>query len=368
MQTIQPGRRICLTMESGLVRGLVWLAVAMSMSMGGCFQRVENEGVPATESVPIDRSVVVYSALDREFAEPVLKDLAKQAGVSLRSKFDVESTKTVGLTNTLIAESVQPRCDLFWNNEILNTIRLKERGLLQPYRPRHAGDVPAAFKDPDGNWYGFAARARILLVNTKSVSEAERPKGLADLVNPRWKGKIGIAKPLFGTTATQAACLFAAWGEEKAKAFFRELKANEVQVFSGNKQVATAAGSGLIALGLTDTDDATGEIEAGSPVAIVYPDREPGQLGTLFIPNTLAMMKDAPHPEAARRLADLIVSPEVEAALAQGPSAQVPLLNGTKKPAQVETPATVHPMDVDFQAAAKLWDQAAVFLTAEFAE
>ena len=167
---------------------------------------------------------------------------------------------------------------------------------------------------------GLPRSARILLVNTKSVSEAERPKGLADLVNPRWKGKIGIAKPLFGTTATQAACLFAAWGEEKAKAFFRELKANEVQVFSGNKQVATAAGSGQIALGLTDTDDATGEIEAGSPVAIVYPDREPGQLGTLFIPNTLAMMKGAPHPEAARRLADLILSPEVEAALARGPA------------------------------------------------
>jgi hypothetical protein len=58
MQTIQPGRRICLTMESGLVRGLVLLVVAMSMSMGSCFQRVENEGVPAIESVPIDRSVV----------------------------------------------------------------------------------------------------------------------------------------------------------------------------------------------------------------------------------------------------------------------------------------------------------------------
>ena len=154
-------------MGSGQVRGLVWLAVVMSV--GGCFQRIGNEGGPATDPAPIDSSVVVYSALDREFAEPVLNDLAKQAGVSLRSKFDVESTKTVGLTNTLIAESVQPRCDLFWNNEILNTMRLKERGLLQTYKPRHAEDVPAAFKDPDGHWYGFAARARILLVNTKSV-------------------------------------------------------------------------------------------------------------------------------------------------------------------------------------------------------
>ena len=184
----------------------------------------------------------------------------------------------------MIAESVQPRCDLFWNNEILNTIRLKERGLLQPYRPRHAGDVPAAFKDPDGNWYGFAAHARILLVNTKSMSEAERPKGLADLVKPRWKGKIGIAKPLFGTTATQAACLFAAWGKEKAKAFFRGLKANEVQVFSGNKQVATAAGSGQIAFGLTDTDDAMGDSRPAAPWQLSTPTASPASLARSSCP------------------------------------------------------------------------------------
>ena len=71
------------------------------------------------------------------------------------------------------------------------------------------------------------------------VSEADRPGGIKDLLDPKWKGKIGIAKPLFGTTATHAACLFAAWGDEKAKQYFRDLKANGVQVLSGNKQVAT---------------------------------------------------------------------------------------------------------------------------------
>ena len=200
------------------------------------------------------------------------------------------------------------------------------------------------------------------------VVETDRPHGLADLLNPKWKGKIGIAKPLYGTTATHAACLFAVWGEEKARKFFQDLKANDVQILSGNKQVATAVGSGQIAFGLTDTDDAMGEVEAGSPVVIVYPDREPGQLGTLFIPNTLAMIKGAPHRDAARTLADRILSPEVEEALADGPSAQIPLLKSTRKSARVETPATVHPMDVDFQAAAKVWDRAAVVLTELFSE
>jgi iron(III) transport system substrate-binding protein len=311
--------------------------------------------------------VVVYSSQDREFGQPILRDYAKRTGVEVLPKFDVESTKTVGLANDIIAEASRPRCDLFWNNEILNTLRLGRKGLLAPFHPPSAEGYPAAFKAKDGTWYGFAGRARILIVNTQLVTEADRPKGIKDLLDPKWKGKIGIAKPLFGTTATHAACLFAAWGDEKAKAFFQGLKANEVQVLSGNKQVATAAGSGQIAFGLTDTDDAMGEIEAGSPVVIVYPDRKPDELGTLFIPNTLAIIKGAPHPDAARALADHLLSPEVEAGLANGPSAQIPLLKSTEASARVETPKTVHAMDADFEAAAKVWNKVAAFLANEFA-
>src|SRR5262249_19823828 len=150
-----------------------------------------------------------------------------------------------------------------------------------------------------------------MLVNTQLVGEASRPRGIADLIDSRWQGKTAIAKPLFGTTATHAACLFACWGPERARTYFTALKANGVQVLSGNKQVAQADGSGQVAFGVTDTDDAIGEIAAGSPVAIVYPDRHEGELGTLFIPNTLAVIKGAPHSAAALALADHLLSPEV---------------------------------------------------------
>jgi iron(III) transport system substrate-binding protein len=161
--------------------------------------------------------------------------------------------------------------------------------------------------------------------------------------------------------------LFAAWGPEQARTYFSALKANGVQVLSGNEQVAQAVGSGQAAFGLTDTDDAMGEIAAGSPVAMIYPDRQAGELGTLFIPNTLAIIKGAPHPAAALALADHLLSPEVEAALAEGPSAQIPLLRTTNAPARVETPRTVHAMEVDFEAAARLWDEVARFLADTFA-
>jgi iron(III) transport system substrate-binding protein len=330
--------------------------------VSGCGGQPADQAPGAAKS----QTVVVYSALDREFSEPILAEYAKTTAVKVQPKFDVESTKTVGLTESIIAEARKPRCDLFWNNEILNTLRLKEKGLLAPFHPKHGADYPQVFRDADGMWYGFAARARILLVNTQKVPESARPKGVRDLLDPKWKGQIGLAKPLFGTTATHAACLFAKWGDDEAMKFFRALKANAPQILSGNKQVATAVGSGQLAFGLTDTDDAIGEVAAGSPVVIVYPDREENDLGTLFIPNTLAVVKGAPDFAAAEDLAGYLLSPDVETALAKGPSAQIPLNPHVDVALQVETPKTVHAMDVDFAAAARIWDKVAKFLVDEF--
>lgn len=310
--------------------------------------------------------VVVYTALDREFSEPILGWYGSSKGVDVLPKFDIESTKTVGLYNLLVFEKDSPRCDLFWNNEIVNTIRLKDKGVLAPFHPKNADNYPSTFKAKDGTWYGFAARARILLVNTTLIPDEAQPTSIQDLLDPKWKGKVGIAKPLFGTTATHAACLFAAWGDDRAKEFFRKLKANDVRVFSGNRQVATAVGNGEVAFGLTDTDDALAELSEGGPVTIVYPDRERDQLGTLFIPNTLALIRGARHQARAEDLANFLLSPDVEKALAQGPSGQIPLNPKVKAKALVETPRTVHAMDVDFEAAAHRWDDAAAFLTREF--
>jgi iron(III) transport system substrate-binding protein len=310
--------------------------------------------------------VIVYTALDSEFSEPIFDDFTAETGVAVRAKFDTESTKTVGLTQAILAEQRRPRCDLFWNNEILNTLRLQERGLLDAYHPPIADSYPAMYRSAEGFWHGFAARARVLIVNTDLVPEAERPQSIRDLTESKWRAKAAVAKPLFGTTATHAACLFAHWGDERAKGFFRELKANEVRILSGNRQVALSVGAGQLAFGLTDTDDAIIEVEKGMPVEIVYPDQGDDGLGTLFIPNTLAIIRGGPHPDAARRLVDYLLSAEVEAKLASGPSAQIPLNPAVDVKLRVETPRTVKSMQVDFDAAARHWDATAAFLREEF--
>jgi iron(III) transport system substrate-binding protein len=342
------------TSVNGMLKNAVNLVsiVAAAVLVTGCGEKAPSE-------------VVVYTALDREFSEPIFADFTKKTGIAVRSKFDTESTKTVELAQTIISERNRPRCDLYWNNEILNTLRLERQGLLRSYNSPAAADFPASARSPKGMWHGFAARARVLLVNTNQVSEERRPKSIRDLTDPQWR--CGIAKPLFGTTATHAACLFAAWGDQEAKDFFTALKVN-AQILSGNKQVAQAVAGGKLAVGLTDTDDALIEIANGMPVAIVYPDQEEGQMGTLFIPNTLALIKGSPNPEHAQQLVDYLLSAEVERQLAEGPSAQIPLRPGVPASPRVKTPSEVRAMNVDWNAAAEKWDTAAEFLKTEFTQ
>jgi len=243
---------------------------------------------------------------------------------------------------------------------------LDQAGLLSCYKTPSAKPFPAQYRSAQGVWHGFAARARVLIVNTDLVSKEKTPGSIMDLTDPVWKGKVGIAKPLAGTTASHAACLFAAWGDERAKDFFHAVKKN-ARVMAGNKQVALAVARGELAFGLTDTDDAIIELEKGLPVKIVYPDQGKGQLGTLFIPNTVAILERAPHRAAAEQLVDYLLSPQVEEALAAGPSAQIPLNPAVKIQTRVETPSSIRAMQVDFEEAAVQWSRAAKFLRQEFA-
>ena len=253
-------------------------------------------------------------------------------------------------------------------------MRLQKRVLLAAYAPSPAGDYPDPFQDPNHEWHGFAARARILIVNTR-LDRADYPTSIRDLADPRWKGRVGIAKPLFGTTATHAAVLFHQWDQETAESFFSAVKEN-AKVMSGNKQVALAVARGQLDWGITDTDDAMIEKEKGMPIEIVYPDQPTSDatadqaLGTLFIPNTLAVIKNGPNPKAAEQLIEFLLRPEIELQLAAGPSAQIPLaksVDADDERIRVMTPQTATAMETSWSGAAEKWDTAATFLRDEFA-
>src|SRR5262245_12483047 len=133
--------------------------------------------------------VVLYCAQDREFAEDLLSRFTRQSELKIAPKYDTEADKSVSLYFEIVHEKRRPRCDVFWNNEILSTIRLQKQGLLVPYAAESGNLYQHA---EDDTWHAFAARARVLIVNTDLVPEAERPRGLLELTDPRWK-EIGRA-------------------------------------------------------------------------------------------------------------------------------------------------------------------------------
>lgn len=317
--------------------------------------------------------VVLYCAQDQEFAADVLEAFRNQGGPRVAVKFDTEADKSVGFYRELVHEKSRPRCDVFWNNEILSTIRLQRKGLLEPYASPAALPFPASARATDHSWHAFAARARVLIVNTQLVAQDAMPGSLLDLAEARWRGKAVMARPQFGTSATQAACLFAVMGEEKARTYYRGLRENGIRLAPGNKQVAEWVGQGRtptgeeVAVGVTDTDDAMAEVKAGRAVALVFPDAD--GFGTLFIPNSVAIIKACPNAAGARRLVDYLLSAEVEEKLARSDSYQIPLNPEVRVDLapELRTPATVKAMQVDFGRAADLWDEVQKFLVADFA-
>ena len=327
-------------------------------------ERADSRQTPDSKDSGL--SIVVYTALDREFSEPIFDDFTSETGIKIRAKYDTEANKSVALANLIIAEKERPRCNVLWNNEIIHTLRLQKEGLLAVYKSEQRDSYDPQFYDSNGHWHGFAARARVLLVNKKLVAKQDFPNSIYDLADPKWKGRAAIAKPLFGTTASHATCLFTTLGEDNASQLFSQIKAN-ARVFAGNKQVAQAVASGVVDFGLTDTDDAMIEIENGHPVEIVYPDQETNQMGTLFIPNTLAIIKGSSSGnEQAKRLVDFLLSAKTEAKLAAGRSAQIPLNSQSIAKVRVQTPRTIRPMKVNFNDAASAWKQVSKHLRKQF--
>jgi iron(III) transport system substrate-binding protein len=293
--------------------------------------------------------LVVYCSLDQEFSEGLMRRFEAETGLRVRAEYDIEANKNVGLASRIREERGRVRCDVFWSNEFAQMVSLGEEGLLEPYDSPSAAGIPEAFRDPARRWTGFAARARVFIVNTE-LADPAAISSMWDLVDPRWSGKVAMARPLAGTTPTHMAALWPVLGEAEARRYVETVArlADEgaLQLATGNAHVMRLVREGQCAFGWTDTDDFHVAREGGYPVAAVYPDQD--SIGTLLIPNTIAVIAGGPHPEAARRFVDWALRPEIEAELAASRSAQIPVRADVPRPEHVVDPTGFRAMAVDY--------------------
>ncbi len=135
-------------------------------------------------------------------------------------------------------------------------------------------------------------------------------------------------------------------------------------VVDGNAVVRDLVVEGELPLGFTDTDDVNVAVQAQKPVDMIFPDSR--GLGTLLIPNTVALIQGCRHPDEARTLIDYLLSREVESRLAFSESAQIPTRDGVKKPKHVSHIASIGVMKVDYAKVAAKMDEAARFCQSLF--
>lgn len=291
------------------------------------------------------RQVVLYCSVDQSIAEPIIAEFETQTGIKVLARFDTEASKTVGLVQRIRAEAASPIADVFWSSEIFHTIRLAREGLLAQYHSDQTEHWPAKLTDYNGRWYGFALRGRVIAYNTARVSSDDAPRSLEDLLESKWKGRLVMARPEFGTTSGDVASWFAHYGGERAKKILQLLKANKIRLVDGNSTAVRMIATGQADVCLTDTDDVYAAQRNGWPIAMNYLNQ--GGDGPLAIPNTAAVIKGGPHPDEARELMDFLLSERLEEMLARSDSHNSPIHPSLTR--QFQQYVILKPLDVDYE-------------------
>jgi iron(III) transport system substrate-binding protein len=268
----------------------------------------------ATAPAQTDADVVLYSSIDEPELTPIVRRFEKATGLTVRVVTDTEATKTTALVQRLQAEHEHMQADVYWGNELFNTINLSEAGYFDRYRPPTAEDVPADWRSADDLYTCVGVRARTIAISTRPefAGLVAGIHGLQDLANPALKGKIGISDPAFGTVSAHLAALDVLWGDNLYRRFLEDLRANGVELLPGNSVVADEIVAGKLAVGTTDNDDVATSRDEGGAITGVLPDQGDSGEGTLLVPGSVALLHGAPHSEAAKQLMDYLCSPAVE--------------------------------------------------------
>jgi iron(III) transport system substrate-binding protein len=223
-----------------------------------------------------------------EQAHPGVKlEIYRASGTTILQKILTESRAGAHLADAVLTEGavLQP---------------LKEANLLVKFDSPERKAFEARFKDKDGFWTDVYPTVHSIPYNTKLVAQKDLPKRYTDLLDPKWKGKLGANRNNYMFIAA----MLDLYGKEKGEDFMRRLAQQEPQVRSGGTLTATLVGAGEIPLAfVVYANNVENVKESGSPVDWVKVE-EPLYAES----HPVAVMARSSHPNAARLLAEFAIS------------------------------------------------------------
>ena len=280
-----PGRR---TVIAGM------LAAALIPQIAAAQAPAPYDATPQLIAAAVKEGKVVwYSATDVKVAEKLAAAFeAKYPGI----KVQVERSGAERLFQRINQEygSNIHNVDVIETSDAVHFIHFKRNGWLQPAVPSDVAKFwPKEQRDPDGQFAVYRAHLSIIAYNSKQVSKEEAPKSHADLLDPKWQGKLVKAHPGYsGTimTDTQALSQALGWG------YFEKLGKQKVMQVQSSTEPPKKLAQGERPV-MADGNEYNVFLlkESGVPIEPVY-----ATDGTSLVAGNAALLKDAPHPNAAR--------------------------------------------------------------------
>lgn len=235
---------------------------------------------------------------------------AQSAGDAFTAKYGVKVNIVRAASQILFRRLMQDlgqgaaNADVFSSVDIAHFVDLKGKGALAHYRPDNAGEVLPQFQnlDPDGYYYATVASVIALGYNTKNVQANAAPKSWTDLLDPKWTDKIALGHPAYsGFAGSWAAQMYKLYG----KSYFEKLVKLHPLVSRSLLDATTLLTSGERWITASPISPLVEGADKGNPLAIVYPSD-----GSILVSTPSGVMKNAPHPNAARLFMTFLLAPE----------------------------------------------------------
>ena len=227
-------------------RAIVLMAAAVvALTLAACSGDDPTEAPPAATADASPGSLVIYSGRGESLVDPIIRQFADVTGIDVQVKYG----GTASLAATLLEEGANSPADIFYAQDPggLGSVE----SLLQPLPAQTLQKSPAWAQSPDGLWVGVSGRARVLVYSTDRLEEADLPADTFDLIDPKWKGRLGWA-PTNGSFLTMVTGMRELWGEAKTTEWIEGMVANDAAIYSNNTSQVAAVAAGEIDLGLVN--------------------------------------------------------------------------------------------------------------------
>ena len=261
--------------------------------------------------------VNVYSYRQPDLIAPLTEAFTEETGIAVNTVFLKK-----GLVERLKAEGELSPADLIFTVDISRLLAAVDAGVTQPVSSETLDEnIPEAFRDPDGHWFGVTARARIVYASRDRVPEGAIST-YEDLADPKWKGKICTRSGTHAYTLGLLGAVIAQKGEAAGEAWMEGVKANLARQPQGNDRAqvkAIWAGECDISLGnnyymvaMLGNEEQKAWAES---VRIDFPRFEDG--GTHMNVSGVAMTKSAPNREEAVKMMEWLSSAKAQSIYAE---------------------------------------------------